>query len=296
MKSDYYKKTRIAVPLEIRNIYSFHLFEYVKDFQGIGESHDFWEFVYVDYGNVKVLSDEDSYSLSAGEGFLHRPNEYHNLFSGDQYACAIIVSFECGCRELELLCKKKLRLYGDARNMMRYFFNAGCATFEPPLDVFDQQKVQLQSAAPFGEQQLTLCYLEAMFLLLIQSEQGAIGSSGARRNAGELDSSLDKVVETLNKYLYSKITMETICRETGYSVSYLSRLFKKTMNMGVMDYYNHLKIQEAKRMISEGRYSFAQIAEQLNYSSVHYFSRVFKQMTSMTPSGYRNSIQGKGTI
>ena len=154
----------------------------------------------------------------------------------------------------------------------------------------------LRQETPFGACQLAARYLEAMLILLIQSEQGAINSSRARRRAGELDSTVDKVVETLQKHLYSRTSMETICRETGYSVSYLSRIFKKTMNMGVMDYYNHLKIQEAKRMISEGSYTFARIAEELNYSSVHYFSRVFKQMTGMTPSGYRSSLQGKNTI
>ena len=296
MKSDYYKKTKMSVPLEIQYIYSFHLFEYVKDFQGIGESHDFWEFVYIDYGTVRVISDRDEYTLSAGEGFLHRPGEFHNLVSEGDYACAIIVSFDCSCRELDILCRKKLRLYGEARTVMNYFFKAGRAVFEVPLDIFDQQKVRLQQDIPFGEQQLTVRYLEAMFILLIQSEQGVSQSSRARRSAGELDSSVDKVVEILQKYLYSRVSMETVCRETGYSVSYLSRIFKKTMNMGVMDYYNHLKIQEAKRMISEGGYTFAQIAEKLDYSSVHYFSRVFKQMTNMTPGGYRSSVRGKGTL
>ena len=36
--------------IQIKTLYSVHYFEYMSDFSFGGESHDFWEFIYVDKG------------------------------------------------------------------------------------------------------------------------------------------------------------------------------------------------------------------------------------------------------
>jgi len=44
-------------------------------------------------------------------------------------------------------------------------------------------------------------------------------------------------------------------------------------------------------MIRNGKFNFSQIAEQLGYSSIHYFSRQFKKVTDMSPSEYASSVK-----
>ena len=44
-------------------------------------------------------------------------------------------------------------------------------------------------------------------------------------------------------------------------------------------------------MIREKQYNFTEIAQRLGYSSVHYFSRHFKQVAGMTPSEYAASVK-----
>ena len=63
-----------------------------------------------------------------------------------------------------------------------------------------------------------------------------------------------------------------------------------------MKYFNQIKVNEAKRLISEGKYSFTQIADILKFGSIHYFSRVFKQFTHMTPSGYEKSVKARSLL
>lgn len=292
----YYQKTKLKRVLKIDGIYSFHSFEYVKNFAGIEEHHDFWEFVYVDYGSIKIMSDDDTYVLADGEAFLHRPNEWHNIYSQDEYASTIIISFGCDNANLEYLCKKILRIYGEEKQILENLFQAGLQGFEGPWDIFDQQKVKCSSDAPYGTLQITLDYLELLLLKMIQKEMDEVLSPVVRERRKEQNSDLDTILDIMAAHLYDKITLDSICRSSGCSRSHVSKLFKKTMNMGVMDYFNHLKIKEAKRMISEGQYTFTEIAEKLNYSSVHYFSRQFKKITNMTPSGYQKSVRNKMTI
>ncbi|MDO5136202.1 MAG: AraC family transcriptional regulator [Eubacteriales bacterium] len=293
---EYYQITELERPLKITGMYSFHYFEYVKDFEGNGEKHNFWEFVYVDYGTVKVCSDDDCYTVGVGEGFLHRPNEWHNIFTESEYASTIIFSFGCEDQHLEYLCKKVLKVYGAARRSLEMMFQLGANTFTGPLDIFDLQKLEIGDRVPYGMEQLIVSYLEIFLLSMIQNEMGAILSPAVKRYQRERNENVDKIVEILNRHLYDRVSMEDICRESGFSKSYLSKIFKNTMNMGVMDYYNRMKIKEAERMISEKTYTFTEIAEKLNFGSVHYFSKFFKQITNMTPSGYRNSMKHKLTL
>ncbi len=44
-------------------------------------------------------------------------------------------------------------------------------------------------------------------------------------------------------------------------------------------------------MIRDEQMNFTQISESLGYSSIHYFSRQFKNITGMTPSEYASSIR-----
>jgi len=51
------------------------------------------------------------------------------------------------------------------------------------------------------------------------------------------------------------------------------------------------KIQEAEKLISEKKYNFTQISDMLSFDNSHYFSRVFKRISGMTPTEYKNSVK-----
>lgn len=57
-----------------------------------------------------------------------------------------------------------------------------------------------------------------------------------------------------------------------------------------MEYYNGLKIIEAKKLLREGSYSVSQIAEILGYTTIHNFSRAFKKAAGLSPTAYIKSI------
>lgn len=47
-----YVKTTLQHSIDIDAIITLHYFEYMKNFEFKGESHNFWEFLYVDKGTV----------------------------------------------------------------------------------------------------------------------------------------------------------------------------------------------------------------------------------------------------
>ena len=51
-----------------------------------------------------------------------------------------------------------------------------------------------------------------------------------------------------------------------------------------------MKIEKAKEYIRENEMNFTQISDELGFSSIHYFSRLFKKKTGMTLTEYRSSV------
>ena len=74
-----YIKTTLKREIAIDSIITIHYFEYMKDFVFHGESHDFWEFLYVDQGSVIVQAGENHFRMEAGDIIFHEPNEFHAI-------------------------------------------------------------------------------------------------------------------------------------------------------------------------------------------------------------------------
>ena len=70
-----YVKTQLKREITIPAIITIHYFEYMKDFAFKGESHDFWEFLYVDKGNILVRAGDRELQMGAGDiVFMNQTN------------------------------------------------------------------------------------------------------------------------------------------------------------------------------------------------------------------------------
>ncbi|MBQ8859401.1 MAG: AraC family ligand binding domain-containing protein, partial [Clostridia bacterium] len=74
-----YVGTKLHKEISVEELYTVHYFEYSNTYRYPGESHDFWECVYVDRGEVVITAGEEELCLSRGEILFHAPNEWHTL-------------------------------------------------------------------------------------------------------------------------------------------------------------------------------------------------------------------------
>ena len=68
-----YEYVELAQEITIRRIYTVHYFEYMNDFYYAGESHDFWEFLFVDKGAICVTAGDEHLNLKKDEIVFHKP-------------------------------------------------------------------------------------------------------------------------------------------------------------------------------------------------------------------------------
>jgi two-component system response regulator YesN len=71
--------------------------------------------------------------------------------------------------------------------------------------------------------------------------------------------------------------------------SYLSEVFKRQTGVRLNEYIRLVKLERAKKMIADGQLLNYQIANQLGFKDVEYFSRLFKKYTGMLPSEYHEA-------
>lgn len=73
----------------------------------------------------------------------------------------------------------------------------------------------------------------------------------------------------------------------GYS--YFRKMFKQYTGIAPVQYHLDLKIQRAKEMLASTDRSIKEIAFELGFHSIHYFSRIFKKKTGISPSEIRKA-------
>lgn len=287
---DEFIPTPLCSEFDVSHIVTLHDFNYTPDFLFTGESHDFWELAYIRRGSVGVMAGSTGYTLESGEAIFHLPNEYHNIWANGESAEVVIISFVCKSPAMRFFEKRMMSLSEEEKELVENLLRLGFETFTDPPDILYQRKMNLKQDAARGNLQLLKLRLEELLIRLMQSE--GIIDRQARKSvaAGTRNDRLitDSIIKALTEKIYGTTTLDEVCAGVLFSKSHLKALFKKNTGYSIMDYYTHLKLERAKILINEGNLSISDIAELLGYSSIHYFSRVFKAKTGMTPTEFKN--------
>jgi len=279
---------------KIERIFSIHYFEYLKDFSYPGESHDFWEFVYVDKGAIEAQGGEKKHNLIKGDIIFHQPNEFHNLNSNGRIAPnLVIISFSTTSPGINRFREKVLRISNEEKNLLARIIHEARNAFSSKLSDPWLPGLQRKEQQVFASEHLIKLYLEQFLIGLVRAEMH-IGENCEPISPLKEKSNKDafnQVIKYFEKNILVMPNLDTVCRETGYSCTHLENVFKEKTGRSVMEYYKIMKLEQAKDLIRDGDYSFTQIASCLNYSSIHYFSKIFKKYIGMTPSEYSSSVK-----
>lgn len=100
-----------------------------------------------------------------------------------------------------------------------------------------------------------------------------------------------RAMRYIEEHFAEEITLATVAEKTFVSPNYLSGLFMRTLNMHFTDYIQYVRIRAAQQlMMEQSHLKNYEIAEQVGFNSAKYFSTVFKKVTSMSVTQYRNHI------
>ncbi|HUM83458.1 MAG TPA: AraC family transcriptional regulator [Lachnospiraceae bacterium] len=297
-----YQSTPLITSFYINEIYTIHYFEYMSDFDFAGESHDFWEFIYVYKGEVNIMADRTPITLKKGDIAFHKPNEFHRVTANGVVAPdLVVISFTCNSHPMNFFRNKVLRLDSLERNLLAEIVIEARATFSNPLDDPYSQGMIRGENAPFASEQLIKLYLQEFLIHLVRRYSNPLvahkkvstdplSKTSKERSDEEI---FVRITDYLEKHLQEKLTIDRICKDNLYSRSKLQKMINEREGVGIEKYFVLIKIKSAKQMIRDGQLNFTQIAEKLGYTSIHYFSRQFRKVTGMTPTEYSSSVKAR---
>ena len=108
---------------------------------------------------------------------------------------------------------------------------------------------------------------------------------------GESGRVSNHIVEQIQTYIAEhyaeKLTLTGIASQFYISPYYLSRLFKKSINLSLIEYINGVRIKAAQNLIEKTNESISDISEKTGFLTTAHFRRVFKDATGLSPQQYR---------
>lgn len=291
-----YKSVVLEDSVTINQIISVHYFQYMSDFSFPGESHDFWELVCVDRGEIDALAGDRRLTLKKGNILFHKPNEFHNvLTNGKVSPSLVVIGFECHSPAIKSFEDQLMSVQDTEKELLAQIIVEARNTFSGRLDDPYQEELIFNSEPlTFGSAQLISHYLEQLMIHLYRryfSYSLPVRSSRFLAEASSGNDTYNRIVRYMEEHLGERMTIDRICRDNLVGRSQLQKLFRDTKGCGVIEFFSMMKIDTAKQMIRDNQLNFTQIADRLGYNSIHYFSRQFKQITTMTPSEYATSIR-----
>lgn len=102
---------------------------------------------------------------------------------------------------------------------------------------------------------------------------------------------IEKAIIYIKRNLSKNISRTEVAREVYLNEEYFSRLFRQKTGATFKDYVLMEKMQEAKKLLRQSKFSVGIIASKVGYDNFSHFSKMFKKITDKTPQEYRKEYQ-----
>ena len=260
--------------LRVDGIHTFFYQEKEQGFLFAGESHPMMELTYVDQGALHSVVEGQDILLKQGELVLYGANQWHMQYADIGVAPRFVtLTFDLVQGDLSHLLKRKLTASQQVVTLL-------------------QKMLQEQEKMDAYSNDVILAQMNLLLLYLLRSEMspkvGKLQTSNAVHSENEI---IRQAQQYISAHIREKLSVPLVARQVDVSPSYLTALFHKNLQISPGEYIRRTKLQESKQMIRENNLNFTEIAAALQYSTVHHFSRQFKEKFGITPTEYAKSVR-----
>ena len=169
-----YHETQLDTLVSVDSLYTIHYFEYYRDYAFDGESHDFWEFLYIDKGEIAATCGGELIELHAVQAVLYRPLEFHALkANGVSAPNTIVISFASRSAALDSLAGRVIPITADARPVIGQILSEARMSFSTDLGDPCYTRLEMRPEMPIGSLQLIRMDIERLFIMMLRDSVSA---------------------------------------------------------------------------------------------------------------------------
>ena len=296
------KPVPVEPVLSVKELYTLYYFHHESGYRFAGESHDFWEIIYVDKGRASGINGTEPYTLEKGQIIFHHPNVFHNFRTDgapdaeDGADCDIfVVSFNGELEMLEQFRDHIFTLSMHERHLFREMIEEGKQVYDKPFGknlVYRKDAPHEPEHLP-GAKQMIRNLLEQLLISLYRKQQEcpAQVQSLPMQSLGMEYQIVRQVVTFLDQNIYNNITFVDVASHFNLSETQLKKLFREVTGYSVMQYYRKSVVGRIEYHIRQMDKNFTELADLFNFSSIYYFSKFYKRETGHTLREYLKSSQ-----
>ncbi len=238
-------------------------------YQSGREKNSFYELIYVDHGEMDVTVDDATYHMQKYDLMLYHPGQKHSLETTEDSSCSymsIAFTMDTGIK-------------GNLKNRVFH-------TRKDLYQTLTRFMKAIQEDTPLN-MELAMLHLKEVLILLYQfdGEEKPAGQETTLQSHYD-DTMLNEILVFIHNNVYASYTVEDLCQKFSISRSSLQALFRANLGMTPKQYISELKLNEAKKLISQHEHTISQVSDLLGFTSIHYFSRRFKSYFGIAPSEY----------
>lgn len=240
---------------------------------GGGNWHENVEILCFTEGSGTVLTDGESFPVSAGDIVVVNTNCIHDIIA------APLLRFYC--------------LIIDRSFCLANYTDTNCIRFSSKIydgELFDLVGRFAQAFRDDNSAYRILQLRSLLLSILTTLCQKYSASSESPYKDSRLLASIKSVIGYINAESHRPLTLGELAQIAGMSTSYLSRTFHRITGYTVIAYINHTRCEKAKSLLVNDEMTVESIALACGFVNVSYFIRTFAAMTGMRPGEYRSNF------
>ena len=261
--------------------------KYVKKFLSQSSVHTltYYDITFVTEGEGKFSIDNQTNEAASRDVFFSKPGEIRNwdtrhivngyaLIFEDEFLSSLFKDslfvrhlsfFQSGKTSSKLQLPDELYM-----RILQILHN-----IKTEIDSYRQNDVYVLRALLYE----VLMLLDRAYLKMISMEEG--------RSREVFNNHVSKFMNLVNIHSKEQHSVQYYADKLCITSNYLNEMVTSTMGFSAKQYIQNKVMEEAKRMLAYTDLPVAEIAFELNYETVSYFSRCFRRYTGETPLGYR---------
>jgi AraC-like DNA-binding protein len=254
--------------------------EGVNDNMAKSHFHDFFELYYLEDGERYHMIRDALYPIHSGQFVLFTPYVMHHSYGDKDIPFKRIVLYfkasEIQSAQLLSALEHGCGVY-TADSKSRYSIH----------QLFKMILQEEETPSPFKQE-----YMHTLLNLLLLTIQRQVPQPEQHVK----QTRIGQVVDYIHTHYFDNITLEFLSKEFFVSPYYLCREFKRCTNRTIIQYINVTRVMNAQRKIMETNKSMTEIANEIGFSNLTHFNRVFKSNTGITPSEYRKQYKERQSL
>lgn len=232
--------------------------------------HDNYEILYVVTGNRNMFIGNKTYEMKGGDMIIIPPNNLHKSFNnicGSEIYSLYIVPDE-----------KITHIIESSFEVM---------LLSTPSDYINNRFVHIAQEfknRKIGYETIIKAYSSEILITLIRKMKDF---TFLYEKNNLISPRTLEIVKYINLNFHLDINLCSLGKLFNISTGHLCRTYSRETGFNLIDYINHVRIVNAKRLLLTTTLKISKISEQCGFGSLTNFGRVFKRITDISPGNYR---------